>query len=242
MELNVLLAYYKLDALDSVEQRLLVDDQNISAQRAAYLQKVVQGIHVVGRDFAYISGSMYNRRCFIRLAKEALLSCESIGPVSIGDLQSILQLICPNFPLGVVKNAFTPARSLTTVQPSSPNAATSPAVYWRCLQVTLMYEASLMAIRKACFDKDKSCKDIKTLRRRLECADTSCKHQRIPEQHLQCAISAMDGGHCTFGELLRNLCGNDDLHQQLDAECSKPALPSWPLSVHLKEESASLAL
>ena len=121
------------------------------------------------------------------------------------------------------------------MQSSTTNAAASPSLYWRCLQATLMFEAHLMEIRKACFDKDKSCtnlhfcdldrlwfcdamtehlvvqprtlpgKDVKTLRQRLGRVSVACKQLRIPEEHLQQAISAMDGGQCTFGDLLRSV-------------------------------------
>jgi hypothetical protein len=58
-------------------------------------------------------GTHYNRSCFCKHANNALTHCTPAGKLTILDLQSILQFICPDFPLGLVKNAFTPALKLT---------------------------------------------------------------------------------------------------------------------------------
>lgn len=47
-------------------------------------------------------------------------------------------------------------------------------------------------------------KDVKALRQRLERANISGKLLMIPPEHLQEAISSMDGQHCNFGDLLRS--------------------------------------
>lgn len=61
---------------------------------------------------AWPAGTPYNRWTFFSEARRVL---EALGPstvLTILDTHSMLQLLCPDFPLGIVKNAFTPASML----------------------------------------------------------------------------------------------------------------------------------
>jgi hypothetical protein len=120
--------YLKDVAVSGCQQA--VADEDFDAFQAEYFQTVAQGHHVIGRDYAFVTsaalaescevkvglvleqwgttsacaGTQYNRTCFCNHARQALEQCASVGELSIVDLQSILQFICPDFPLGVVRS------------------------------------------------------------------------------------------------------------------------------------------
>jgi hypothetical protein len=55
------------------------------------------------------TGTPYNRMAFLVKFQQVMTLCETMGGLCIFDIQSILHMLCPTFPLSVIKNAFTPA-------------------------------------------------------------------------------------------------------------------------------------
>lgn len=126
--------YFKDVAVSGCQQA--VADEDLDTFQAQYFQTVAQGNHVIGRDYAFVTsadlpqlcseallsqvwthqsgrttqqdcaGTQHNRTCFCNHARQALEQCASVGELSIVDLQSILQFICPDFPLGLVRSAL----------------------------------------------------------------------------------------------------------------------------------------
>ena len=57
------------------------------------------------------AGTAFNRWAFFCRAKEVLSLCAPAGLLTMLDVHSVLQELCPNWPLTLTKNAFTPAIS-----------------------------------------------------------------------------------------------------------------------------------
>lgn len=89
--------------------------QDPAAFLAEYLTAVACGKHVVCRDYAYVSGTLHNRKCFLLAAAATSAQRDMPEPqrLSLGDVHSLLQLLCPDLPASVVKNAWS---SATTIQ------------------------------------------------------------------------------------------------------------------------------
>jgi hypothetical protein len=77
------------------------------------------------------AGTPYNRWHFCCKFSKALDICKAAGPLTLLDVQSVAQLLCPSFPVNIIKNAFTPALRLDGEHllvtcanpPSSPSAS-----------------------------------------------------------------------------------------------------------------------
>jgi hypothetical protein len=78
---------------------------------AHYLSASVCGQHTPWRHYAFVSGTHFNRKCFLASAQRSLgpISAGAAGRLSFGDAHSLLQLLCPDFPAAVVKNAWSSA-------------------------------------------------------------------------------------------------------------------------------------
>jgi len=74
----------------------------------SYFETVAAGRHVVGRSFAFIAATAYNRVCFVKNASAAFRSCGELETsTTLETYQNLLCLLCPDFPLGVVLEAAT---------------------------------------------------------------------------------------------------------------------------------------
>lgn len=73
----------------------------------------------------HVVGTPYNRRTFLLAAASSLQPLAALGPFSPADCHSMLLLLCPDFPLTSVKNAWATAVELavTEQQPVSALAA-----------------------------------------------------------------------------------------------------------------------
>lgn len=95
---------------------------------AHYLSAVVCGQHLPWRHYAFVSGTHFNRKCFLVSAQRSLgpFSAGAAGRLSFGDAHSLLQLLCPDFPAAVVKNAWSSAVAVQECEShtSSPSAGT----------------------------------------------------------------------------------------------------------------------
>ncbi|GFS75975.1 UPF0705 protein C11orf49 [Nephila pilipes] len=72
-----------------------------------YFDSVHEGTHIMGREFSYISGTLYNRLCVIRLItciyKRMLRQIDTLNAVNY---HSLLLTVFPDFPLSVTQSAF----------------------------------------------------------------------------------------------------------------------------------------
>jgi hypothetical protein len=55
------------------------------------------------------AGTHFNRQCFLVTAQRSLAPLAAAGRLSFGDMHSLLQLLCPDFPTSVLKNAWSSA-------------------------------------------------------------------------------------------------------------------------------------
>jgi hypothetical protein len=55
------------------------------------------------------TGTVYNKIAFFLKLQQAMVLCETLEGLGIFDIQSVVHMLCPTFPLSIVKNAFTPA-------------------------------------------------------------------------------------------------------------------------------------
>jgi hypothetical protein len=55
------------------------------------------------------AGTHFSRKCFLVPAQRCLAPCNAAGRLSFGDVHSLLQLLCPDFPSSVLKNAWSSA-------------------------------------------------------------------------------------------------------------------------------------
>ena len=69
---------------------------------ADYFAEVLNGTHVLLRDFAYISACPHNRWSFVLVVQDGLSSLSSGQELSSNDLLQLLRLFCPDFPLELV--------------------------------------------------------------------------------------------------------------------------------------------
>lgn len=77
---------------------------------ARYLTSVACGQHVLWRHYSFVAGTHFNRKCFLVAAQRCLAPLSSAaGRLSFGDAHSLLQLLCPDFPASVLKNAWSSA-------------------------------------------------------------------------------------------------------------------------------------
>ena len=89
----------------------------------------------------------------------------------MGDCHSLLQLICSDFPLGSIKNAWNTALSIYTDEGNGPQERSIRrqqgrlpfADFLDCLNVTFLYERYLLELRKRFFDANKNCTDLEGL-------------------------------------------------------------------------------
>ena len=78
------------------------------------------------------AGTAFNRWTFFCDMEALLQQSGAAGPLSLLDLQSIIHELCHNFPLSVVKNAFTPACALAQEGAHCFLHHSSAACRWRC--------------------------------------------------------------------------------------------------------------
>jgi hypothetical protein len=70
-----------------------------------YFRGVLNGNNVVLREFAYVNASSRNRLSFIMNFEEAYKGSTWTEPITADDYHQLMKLICPDFPLSLVKRA-----------------------------------------------------------------------------------------------------------------------------------------
>ncbi|GMH33681.1 hypothetical protein BSKO_01515 [Bryopsis sp. KO-2023] len=202
-----------------------------------YLSGVLVGNHVLNRDFAYVSATPYNRRALLNVTKDVLQSMSEAGPMTMADCHNMLRMVCPDFPLGPIKNAWNTALAIhidssdTVWEPSQQahQAARLPfSAFFSCLEITFSYERYLMDLRKKFFDASKRCIKFSELKR--EICDAS-KREEVsgwpvpPITSLEAAVlEASSFGKQTgfeFRKLVVALSCHKDLRNALEEEEKK---------------------
>jgi hypothetical protein len=99
---------------DAAQLYAAATTSSTTTSSAAFLATVVRGQHTLWRPYAYASATNGNRQAFLLAAQRSVLapSMHSAGRLSKADFTSLLQLLCADFPPGVVKNAWSPALAL----------------------------------------------------------------------------------------------------------------------------------
>ena len=81
---------------DAARQALVQGDRPAERLRA-YFRRVLAMRQVVGREYAYVSATAWNRRSFIAIFREAVAHLLD-DVITVGDFHQLLQLCCPDFP------------------------------------------------------------------------------------------------------------------------------------------------
>lgn len=83
------------------------DQNNITQFLAEYCRSVQFGTHLYKREFEYVMLTTRNRLSFIRLfEKQFLLGLIEFDTISVVDFFSLVELLCPDFPIQVVEDTF----------------------------------------------------------------------------------------------------------------------------------------
>ena len=90
---------------DVVHFLLLVRDERPLDLLAEYFAHATNGSHVLMREFDFVNSSCYNRWAFISSAREAFCELCQVSPMTATSLTQLLRLICPDFPLDLVRDA-----------------------------------------------------------------------------------------------------------------------------------------
>ena len=79
---------------------------------ANYFAEVLNGTHVLLRDFAYISACPHSRWSFVLVIQDSFGRLSPNQELSAHDLLELLRLFCPDFPLELVVDACRGAVSM----------------------------------------------------------------------------------------------------------------------------------
>jgi hypothetical protein len=90
---------------DVVRLLLRARDERPLEFLADYFEEVLNGSDVLLREFSYVSSCARTRWAFVASAREALADLDQSTRVSARSLMQLLQLVCPDFPLGVAADA-----------------------------------------------------------------------------------------------------------------------------------------
>lgn len=88
-----------------------------------HFHQIVQGQHVSGRRFEYISSTEWNKISFALLLKKSLAHIDRDRPVRVNDMHQLLLLLCPDFPFSIVQNAQITANP---THPTSEDESSAP--------------------------------------------------------------------------------------------------------------------
>lgn len=99
---HCLMVYFE----DSLTQLLSLRQENTKLKAMKffreYFYNLLQGGHVIFRDFEFISASVYNKVCVAKVLMQVYQPLSSVGPMSTKTYHSLLQLLWPDFPYEVV--------------------------------------------------------------------------------------------------------------------------------------------
>lgn len=71
----------------------------------------------------------HNRKMFLACARRCLAPIAQAGKLSLGDVHSLLLLLCPDFPLVAVKNAWSSAVAIQTCKESKLRTVRSSSAW-----------------------------------------------------------------------------------------------------------------
>eukprot|EP00873_Tetraselmis_striata_P022287 jgi/Tetstr1/442551/TSEL_030649.t1 len=194
---------------------------------AGYFASACAGMHVTGRSYAFVSGSLFNRLHFVRNAVSAFEHMDAlIRGVKLMDCHSLMLMLCPDFPLNVVRSAFKPAAFLSQGLTHLEDVETSVPVldFLKCLGITFVYERFLVEMRHDAFDARSkyhvhlsAVKEVMAeVRLLVEEAGWTSPPGAIM---LPLLDAADDAKQCvSFDMLVRAMCGSDELWASIGAE------------------------
>ncbi|KAM9808143.1 centriolar satellite-associated tubulin polyglutamylase complex regulator 1 [Neosynchiropus ocellatus] len=99
--------FYLSDAVAQLlEHREEVTQFGVTRYFAEYFSSVKNSNHVLFREFGYIRATPHNRASFLRVFWRCYRQIGKSGDLlSVLEFRSLLQLLCPDFPVDVVKSA-----------------------------------------------------------------------------------------------------------------------------------------
>jgi len=90
---------------DVVRLLLQVRDERPLEFIAEYFNSVLDGTHVLMREYAYINACARNRRDFVKAAREAFAGLKQQERLDAAEMTQLLQLLCVDFPQALVAHA-----------------------------------------------------------------------------------------------------------------------------------------
>lgn len=160
-------------------------------------------------------------RCFFQM---------TAGPTTIADCHSLLRMLCPDFPLGAVKNAWNTALAIYTEAHLGSKAASAKkeamcmpfSSFFTSLEVTFTYERFLMDLRKKHFDSSKHCISYEelyqTIKQAHKWAEASGWPVPCPDAAEKSLSEASKGGEnrtFEFRNLVKSLSCCEDVQKSL---------------------------
>ncbi|CAN8003437.1 unnamed protein product [Ixodes pacificus] len=102
-----------------------------------FFQSVSRGEHTVGRGFAFVSGSVHNRRSAANTALAALGHLTTVSePLSVSDWHALLQLLWPDIPEDIVLKST----SLAMAKERTSHSKVEARSFLRAFGVQLVFE------------------------------------------------------------------------------------------------------
>ena len=162
------------------------------------------------------------------------------GLVKAADCHNALQLICPDFPLGPIKNAWNTALSIYSDQAETSGerllrrqAGSLPFnTFLDCFTITFTYERFLLQLRKRFFDANKCCNDLVNLKEVNCTEDDWAANSGWPAPpanvHVDAVTQASHHGKQSsfeFRKLVKILCCHSQLLKVVEEE-NEAMLPS----------------
>ena len=155
---------------------------DINVHLKDYFAQVKRESHLIGREFAFINGTPYNRRAFLT---HVWSKCETIIPTpgTIKEMHTLMLSLCPDFPYSLLEN------SASLVEDLEGLANVDYIVFLRAFQVRFIYDEFV----------DESQQLFRTFSHRLTCHVPTAE-MSIPQpdhNHRQLLLEA-------FEKLIRN--------------------------------------
>lgn len=198
-----------------------------------YLTEIQGPKCVVGRKFELIAGSPDQRRLFLSTARHLMMQLmrEDCAMLSVTNYFDLLKILCPDFELRVVKSAFKAAWVVLRASDKPRTASNVPRLpfgkFWKCLELTWVYEPYFLSVRRYIFDSDSHAEKLSAqVIRALADVENYIRRENwpaIPYAIIKDAVQQSSqrresGWMCHFDGLVRALCVSSALRQHMRDE------------------------
>ena len=130
---------------DVVHQLLACRDEHPVEFMHQYFRRVGAMEHVVGREYAFVSATCWNRRAFV-LSCHATFGALALVELTVADFHQLLMLLCPDFPKAPVDAVvhLLPRALFADAKIRFSVLATAFYVHWRFVDFFRALDAASM--------------------------------------------------------------------------------------------------